>query len=616
MTTSIPYLSTAYLGGVGEWGLCDEDDSAPVVLPSTPSSTTSKSVSMTSSMSERKKSEKRDFGSESSVKKPHASQMRSETKSRVSRVEAPATAPAASKRSKPHKPSLVDEDLFMQVMGTSEKSFPKTPTKLKPTQTAQPRQNMADIKADLQERSSYSNINSDTALWVEEYLQTACLNWALSLFAELEFSLELVPFLETKQVDDIFSHVKLSERADGDFADLDLIVEKVKLICALRAMKVHLQAAARINSLETLEPRNVPGSSPLMISTDVASWTVEMVNDWLASVPVLKHLQGLFRSNKIDGHALLRLNERKLMQVLKIGSPVDRRLLLQHISDLTALQSSSSFVPVEVVQKLPAKSLGASLRESSSSRHRERSQEPSSKPSKPHTHAHAHIASPSASRVSSAAAVADDKKTPNFFLSLRIDNSQIQDMVRALQEEVMNEIPVLRGSKCVLDPSLLHFTVGRLILSTPEEEQRAKEILKDAVRIYDRIYRDRSASITFKSIANHGGNAVFVETEFGQERDDLTEFGNTVFEMFKDAGLASRNFRFQPVAPIIRIHSNKKEAVAPLREFFSTRLMPRYESHVIGRHTFTSIEISSVSPEHHSGYYDALASCSWAPSAN
>jgi hypothetical protein len=509
----------------------------------------------------------------------------------------------------------VDEDLFAQVMGTSEKSFAKTPTKLKQNQTAHPRQNMADIKADLQERSSDSNIDSETALWVEEYLQTACLNWALSLFAELEFSLELVPFLETKQVEDIFSHVRLSDRSDGDFADLDLIVEKVKLICALRAMKVHLQAAARMNPMETLEARNVPGSSPLMISTDVASWTVEMVNDWLASVPVLKHLQALFRSNKIDGHALLRLNERKLMQVLKIGSPVDRRLLLQHISDLNALQSSSTFVPVEVVQKLPAKSLGGSLRDSPSSRHRERStpsfQEPSVKPAKPHVHAH--TSSPSASRVSSAAA-ADDKKTPNFFLSLRIENTQIQDMVRSLQDEVMNEIPSLRGSKCVLDPSLLHFTVGRLILSTPEEEQRAKQILKDAARIYERIYRDRSASITFKSIANHGGNAVFVETEFGQERDDLTEFGNTVFEMFKDAGLASRNFRFQPVAPIIRIHSNKKEAVAPLREFFSTRLMPRYESQIIGRHTFTSIEISSVSPEHHSGYYDALASCSWSPS--
>ena len=104
---------------------------------------------------------------------------------------------------------------------------------------------------------------------------------------------------------------------------------------------------------------------------------------------------------------------------------------------------------------------------------------------------------------------------------------------------------------------------------------------------------------------------MFVETENGQERDDLTEFGNSVFELFKEAGLASRNFRFQPVAPIVRVHSNKKDAVPPLKELFSTRLLPEYEGRTLGRHTFVALEISSVAPEHHSGYYDGLASCSW-----
>lgn len=183
-------------------------------------------------------------------------------------------------------------------------------------------------------------------------------------------------------------------------------------------------------------------------------------------------------------------------------------------------------------------------------------------------------------------------------------------MVRELQEEIVKEIPLLQGSKCILDPSLLHFTVGRLHLDTPEDEERAREILRAAEAIKNRVFgQDRPVSIVFKGVANHGGNAVFVETEMGQDRDNLTEFGNSVFELFREAGLASRNFRFIPVAPIVRIHSNKKEAVAPLKELCATRLVPHYETKVLGRHTFTSLEISSVSPEHHTGYYDALASC-------
>lgn len=606
MSFSIPYLSTAHLGGVGEWGLCDDDDLLPIPIPTVPTSSNSVSSKSICKIETKKKSEDSPVQKSSRKLNPSSSTRKDVANAaRTQRADGgPLSAPATSKRPGARKSSLVDEELFMQVMGSPDRTISKTPTRL--GKLAPSRQSMAGIKADLRDRTSQLSVTSETSLWVEEYLQTACLQWALSLFSELDFSLELVPFLESKQVDDILAHSRVQDRNNGDFADLDLIVEKVKLVCALRAMRVHLEAAGRMKALETLEPKNISGSSPLMVSTDVKSWTVEMVSDWLASVPVLKHLQGLFRSNNIDGHALLRLHERKLQQQLKIGSPVDRRLLLQHISDLSALQISSTLVPIDTVQKLPTESLGTHSRRST--RHRERESVPIAHSTPEHPKMKPSYSVPASPSI---AAPSDDKKTPNFFISLRIDNKEIQQTVRDLQEEIMNHIPVLRGSKCILDPALLHFTVGRLVLSSPEDEKRAQEILQEASRIYERIYSQRSVAITFRSIANHGGNAVFVETEFGQERDDLTEFGNTVFELFKDAGLASRNFRFQPVAPIIRIHSNKKEAVAPLKEYFVNTLMPRFEDKILGRHVFSSIEISSVSPEHNSGYYDSLASCSW-----
>ena len=102
------------------------------------------------------------------------------------------------------------------------------------------------------------------------------------------------PFLETDQVDDLFVHTRIYDRCEGDFRDLDWVVEKVKLLCALRATRVHLEAAARMKRLETLEPRNVSGSSPLMANLDVKQWSVEEVSAWLDSVPVLKHLSRHF----------------------------------------------------------------------------------------------------------------------------------------------------------------------------------------------------------------------------------------------------------------------------------------------------------------------------------
>jgi len=117
-------------------------------------------------------------------------------------------------------------------------------------------------------------------------------------------------------------------------------------------------------------------------------------------------------------------------------------------------------------------------------------------------------------------------------------------------------------------------------------------------------------SITFKGIANYGGNALFLETESGLERDNLIEFGNTVFELFKEASLASRNFRFQPVAPFVRVHAVKREAIAPLQEL-SNSLVPEYSGEVLGKHCFASVEISSVASETESdGYYRPLAVCS------
>jgi len=121
-------------------------------------------------------------------------------------------------------------------------------------------------------------------------------------------------------------------------------------------------------------------------------------------------------------------------------------------------------------------------------------------------------------------------------------------------------------------------------------------------------------SVTFKGIANYGGNALFLEVEPGIERDNLVEFGSTVFEIFKETSVASRQFRFQPVAPFIRIHAAKRDAIQPLQTLSASTLVPEYADVVLGRHTFAAVEISSVASETEAdGYYKAIATCPLTP---
>jgi 2'-5' RNA ligase len=356
-----------------------------------------------------------------------------------------------------------------------------------------------------------------------------------------------------------------------------------------------------ISPLTVIDVLSRPASqSPLLENPDVVTWSVETVAKWFSTVPTLAHLSETFLVNSIDGKTLLRLSDRKMLINLRLASPIDRRLLLQHISDLKSLQVSNAHIAhKEVVDKI-VKGLGSELEQL-------RVNVPASVPVSSAT---TKSSSTSSSHPSSSSATVD-KKSPNFFLSLRVSSQEIQDRVREIQDFVQERIPALRGSKCILPPEQLHFTLGRLHLYTEEEQDKAKEVLERCSSLASKLYNNKAVTATFKGIANHGGNALFVETEVGTERDLLTELGNLVFEAFRDAGLASRNFRFIPVAPIIRIHTSKKEAIPPLKDLCAS-LVPAYEDDVLGKFTFDTVEISCVSSEtQEDGYYKSLHSVAW-----
>jgi len=103
---------------------------------------------------------------------------------------------------------------------------------------------------------------------VKEFLLSNSLEWAIKYFEKISFSLELVPYIDGEQLDDLLTLAKCeirksnkaskapeepsssaptaspkASKADADKKSPTEIdpVEKIKLVCALRAMRTQLQ---------------------------------------------------------------------------------------------------------------------------------------------------------------------------------------------------------------------------------------------------------------------------------------------------------------------------------------------------------------------------------------
>lgn len=427
-----------------------------------------------------------------------------------------------------------------------------------------------------------------SAAWVAKQLDAMGLaRYGTRLSAALP--LNLLVHVDQAQLD-----VLLRQSKGEPFPDA---LEYIKLQCAIRAMHVKVTGATGNPSLarqlkSVSVDASTSGNSSLTVTSalhkdaatllqeDVVNWSVADAKTWVQSVPALRRFVDLFESFQMDGYRLLRLNDRKLLMRMKIESDSDRALILQHVADLKALQVTTGFtLHSDLINKI----IDGLAHELMQAKHVE--------------------SSPVTSMLAS-------KRVPNYFLSLRIASLDLRAKVRNIQGEIENLIPELAGSRSVLPPEQLHFTLGRLYLQTEEEIALAKKLLEQCHdQVYRRLYsEDSEVAINFCGVMNYGGNTVFLETERGHERDLLIEFGNTVYDIFQAAGLTSKEFRFQPVAPIVRVRQSKKPLMLRLQEVSET-ILEKYANSSLGRNVFSSLDISAVADQtDEDGYYRNLHS--------
>ena len=497
----------------------------------------------------------------------------------------------------------------------------------------------AGRKTDASKKEEEPAIGS--ASWVERELESVGLGaFAKSFSASLP--LELLIFADSPHLD-----VLLRSSRTEPFPD---IMDYIKLQCLIRSMHVKVtgttggsrqvkvsnfaiqsQGSSSQPSYFDGQPSHLPKDEDersvrmKLLEGDIVHWRVEHVQQWLNSTSDLKKFAPAFLQWKVDGGRLMTLNDRKLLQRFKLENDADRACILSHIADLKSLQlTRAASVHGDVLNKI-MESLASEMGLEKSAVSTAVMVEPSAVESgdkdqstlavdKEGDMARRDGAGASIVKSPSLGPVLQSKRVPNYFLSLRIASLEIRENVIAIQKEIESHIPDLVGSRSMLPPEQLHFTLGRLYLQTEGEVALAKRLLNESIeKVFHRLFvldsetTSRQLAVNFKGVQNYGGNTVFLETERGLERDLLIEFGNSVYDLFQEAGLTSKEFRFQPVAPILRVRQSKKPLLLRLQQVSQTLLAEKYSQAPLGRAIFSSLDISAVADQtDEDGYYKNL----------
>lgn len=493
-------------------------------------------------------------------------------------------------------------------------------------------------KAELSKKDEEPTLGS--AAWVQKELESVGLGAFAKSFGE-SLPLELLIFADAPHLD-----VLLRSSRTEPFPD---IMDYIKLQCLIRSMHVKVTGSTGgSRSVKAAAPglhssMGAPytpyydNSSPLssrseddkstrmkLLEGDIVHWSVDQVQQWMNSTPALKRYALAFLDFKVDGCRLMTLNDRKLLQRFKLENDDDRAAILSHISDLKSIQlTKAASLHSEVLNKLidslaaemgVARSSASSVVSTATIASNDSTDAQHAKDAE-RLDAESRRDGAMISKSSSLGGpVLQSKRVPNYFLSLRIASFEIRENVIAIQREIENLIPDLVGSRSMLPPEQLHFTLGRLYLQTEGEVALAKRLLEDCLEkvfhrlfVLDEEHSTRELAVNFKGVQNYGGNTVFLETERGLERDLLIEFGNSVYDLFQEAGLTSKEFRFQPVAPIIRVRQSKKPLLLRLQQVSSTLLAEKYSQASLGRAVFSSVDISAVADQtDEDGYYKNL----------
>lgn len=190
----------------------------------------------------------------------------------------------------------------------------------------------------------------------------------------------------------------------------------------------------------------------------------------------------------------------------------------------------------------------------------------------------------------------DDKLRPNHFICVRITNEEILDKIGNIQDELMEQEPIL--TQCCIPGATLHVTLCTLGLDTPEQLsecmntlEKIKPLLESALPV---------SNLRLCGVSSFYNQVIYAKIEYEQ---DFLEFCNLLKQSLQAAGVEIRDgYDFVPHMTIIKV----SRPVARLRgsRNIESDLYMKHSGAYFGGQKIDSIYLCSMGKERRGdGFY-------------
>ena len=195
----------------------------------------------------------------------------------------------------------------------------------------------------------------------------------------------------------------------------------------------------------------------------------------------------------------------------------------------------------------------------------------------------------------------NNKPRPNYFVCVRITDSQIVEKLEALQESVLEVEP--QYDECCIKPTALHVTLCTLGLDTLEQVSSARRVLEDASGEL-RAMALKNIVLTIKGVSNFNDRVMYGQVHHKQE---FTDFVERIRTIFCESGFEMRDDRdYVPHMTIMKVSRPMERRL--LRKTIDPAIYETAKDMYFGSETLSAVHLCSMKERTQDGFYVCAAS--------
>ncbi|KND01981.1 uncharacterized protein SPPG_02488 [Spizellomyces punctatus DAOM BR117] len=220
--------------------------------------------------------------------------------------------------------------------------------------------------------------------------------------------------------------------------------------------------------------------------------------------------------------------------------------------------------------------------------------------------AHSHVSKRARTALEDAdhGSIAEGKKVkerPNFFLSMRLNDPDIQGHFHHFYEHMHTQHPILKP--CLIPPQQMHLTLLVMHLDDTTKDEAIK-CFNSSREIVQNYFNGRRPSLHFRGTGSFGSRVVFATPEQNADLDMVREMAAALKQHFTDWGISlpGNKEAFVPHCTLMKIKDSRK------LKFIPKEAWKEFKEVDWGSSIVANLELSSmIAKKDPDGYYKAIA---------